>query len=185
MHRGYVGVFHNCCFWVWSPAGSQAVDRGVCGQSPLWAWVGWRSPALGLCAGVRQPLIRLRTHPRFQVWAPAGILGVCVPQVLFGCAPRQPGRLSGHVPTLCFRCGPQTTDWGMSPLGHFWSGAQAAGLLIRVRANPQFLLWAPSPLIWVHASRASGERWGCFSAFTVQGLREEGCQRPRWLWRVL
>ena len=37
-----------------------------------------------------------------------------------------------------------------------------------------FQLWAPSLLIWVCASRASGERWGCFSTFTVQGLRVEG-----------
>ena len=44
-------------------------------------------------------------------------------------------------------------------------------------APPGFQVWAPSPLIWVRASQASGERWGCFSPFTVQGLRGKGCQR--------
>ena len=63
--------------------------------------------------------------------------------------------------------------------------AQAAGLLIRVHAHLEFQLWAPSPLIWVRASRDSGERWGCFSAFTVQGLRGEGGHRPWLLRRVL
>ena len=52
-------------------------------------------------------------------------------------------------------------------------------------APPGFQVWAPSPLIWVCASRASGERWGCFSSFTVQGLRSEGLQGPGLLWRVL
>ena len=69
--------------------------------------------------------------------------------------------------------------------GAFCLCTQAAGLLIRVRAHPEFQLWAPSPLIWVRASQASGERWGCFSAFTVQGLRGEELQRPRLLRIVL
>ena len=55
--------------------------------------------------------------------------------------------LSGRPPTWGFRCGPQATDRGMHPLGHFGSGAQAAGPLIRARAHPEFQLWAPSPLI--------------------------------------
>ena len=92
---------------------------------------------------------------------------------------------AGPPPPPGFRCGPQATDWGMRPLGHFGSGTQAAGPLIRVCAHLGFQLWAPSPLIWVRASLASGESWGCFSVFTGQGLRGEGCQRPRLLWRVL
>ena len=107
------------------------------------------------------------------------------PRVLFVCVPRQPVRLSGLRPTLGFRCGPQATDWGTRPLGHFVSGAQTAGPLIRAHTHPEFQLWAPSPLIWVCSSLASGERWGCFSAFTVQGLRGEGHKSLRVLLRVL
>ena len=95
-------------------------------------------------------------------------------QVLFICAPRQPGHLSGRVPTRGFSCGPQATDWGTSPLGHFGSGAQTAGPLIRVPAHSEFQLWAPSPLIWVPASRASGERWGCFSSVHSLGAEWGG-----------
>ena len=47
-------------------------------------------------------------------------------------------------------------------------------VLIRAPTHPGFQVWAPSPLIWVRTSWASGERWGCFSMFTVQGLRGEG-----------
>ena len=42
-----------------------------------------------------------------------------------------------------FRCGPQATDWGTHPLGHFGTGTQAAGLLIRARVHPGFQVWAP------------------------------------------
>ena len=69
----------------------------------------------------------------------------------------QPPEVSGVVPSRGFRCGPQATDWGTCPLGHFGSGAQAAGPLIRACTHPEFQLWTPSPLICVHASRASGE----------------------------
>ena len=169
MSRGYVGVFQNQCFWLWSPAGSQAVDRVVWLISAL--DVGWLPiPCFGSggVGGRRQPLIRLLAHPgAFCLYSQAA------------------GRLSGRPPTRGFRCGPQATDWGMHPLAHFGSGAQAAGLLIRARTYQVFQVWAPSPLIWVRASRASGERWGCFSSFTVQGLRNEGLQGPGLLWRVL
>ena len=95
---------------------------------------------------------------------------MCAPtQALCVCAPRRPGCLSGRAPTRGFRCGPQATDWGMRPLGHFGSGMQAAGTLIRVPAHPEFQLWAPSPLILVCTSRASGERWGCFSSVHCPG----------------
>ena len=57
--------------------------------------------------------------------------------------------------------------------------------LIRARSHSDFQLWGPCLLIWVCARRASGERWGCFSEFTVQGLRGEGRQRPGLLQRVL
>ena len=124
-------------------------------------------PCFGsVCVG-SQTLIWLRAHP--------GDFCLCS---------QAAGHLSGRPPTQSFRCGPQATDWGTHPLGHFGSGAQAARPLIRVRAHPEFQLWAPSPLIWVRASRASGECRGCFSEFTVEGLRGEGRQRPRLLLRA-
>ena len=69
--------------------------------------------------------------------------------------------------------------------GAFCLCTQAAGPLIRVRAHLGFQLWAPSPLIWVRASRASGVGWGCFSVFTGREQRGEGLQRLRLLGRVL
>ena len=154
---------------MWSPAHSQAVDRVVWSISTL--DFGCLSiPSFGSVHGGSQPLIRLRlrAHP--------GAFCLCA---------QAAGRVSGRAPTWGFRCGPQATDWGTHPLGHLGSGAQAAGPFIRALAHPEFQLWAPSPLIWVCVSRASGERLGCFSVFTVQGLRGEGRQRPCLLWRVL
>ena len=66
----------------------------------------------------------------------------------------------------------------MHPLGHFGSGAQAAGPLIRVRAHPGFQVWAPSPLFCVHASRASGERTGCLSRVHHPGVEGGGVPEP-------
>ena len=150
-----------------SPAGSQTFDQVVWPISALdfgWLWI----PCFGSVHGGSQPLIQLRAHP--------GAFCLCS---------QAARRLSRRPPTPGFRCGPQATDWGTRPLGHFGTGALAAGPLMRVRAHPEFQLWAPSPLIWVHASQASGERWGCFSAFTVQGLRGEGHKSLRVLLRVL
>ena len=141
---------------------------GLCGRSPLWTSVGCPSPTLSLCAGGSQPLIRLRAHP--------GAFCLCA---------QAAECISGHAPTPGFRYGPQATDWGTHPLGHFGSGAQAPRPLFRSRAHLEFQFWAPIPLIWVRASRASGELRGCFSAFTFQGLTREGRQRPRLLQRVL
>ena len=138
---------------------------GLCGRSPLWTSVG--SPALGLCRG--QPATDLVAR------SPRSFLSVL------------PGswRLSGRPPTQGFRCGPQATDWGTHPLGHFGSGAQAAGPLIRVRAHPEFQLWAPSPLIWVPATGLQVSAGAAYPAFTVQGQRGEGRQSPWLLRRVL
>ena len=69
---------------------------------------------------------------------------MCDPtQALFFVCAQAAGRLSGRASTLGFRYGPQATDWGTHPLGHFGSGAQAAGPLIRARAHPGFQVWAP------------------------------------------
>ena len=167
MRRGYVGVFQNQCFRLWSPAGSQAIDRVVWPISALdFGWL--RIPCFGSVCGGSQPLIRLRAH--------RGAFCLCS---------QAAWHLSGRPPTRGFRCGPQATDWGTGPLGHFGSGAQAAGLHIRACTHLEFQLWDPSPLILVRASRASGQSWGCFSAFTVQGLRGAAHQRSRLLLRVL
>ena len=153
MHRGYLGAFPNECFWLWSPAGSQAVDLVVCPISAL--DLGWLPiPCFESVRGGSQLLIRLRAHP--------GAFCLCA---------QAAGRLSGSPPTRGFRCWPQATDWGTHPLGHFGSGAQAAGPLIRACAHPEFQLWALSPIIWVRSSWASGELRGCFSSFTVQRPR--------------
>ena len=130
MRRGYLGVFQNQCFWLWSPAGSQAVDRVLWPFSTL--DFGWLPiPCFGSVCWGSQPLIWLRAHP--------GAFCLCS---------QAAGRLSGRPPTRGFRCGPQATDWGTHPLGHFGSGAQAAGPLIRARTHLGFQVQSPRPLIW-------------------------------------
>ena len=138
------------------------------------------SAALGRCTG--QPATVPGTHlPKvssvgdqqgFRLWAPRSLMEVRAQPGVSVCAPRQPSRLSGRAPTRGVRCGPQATDWGMHPLGHFGSGTQAARPLIRVCAHPGFQLWAPRLLIWVHTSWASGESWCCLS-----GLHSPGAER--------
>ena len=128
MRRDYVGLFQNQCFWLWWPAGIQAVDRVVWPISALdFSWL--PIPCFGSVCRGSQPLIRLRAHP--------GAFCLCS---------QAPGRLSGRPPTRGFRCGPQATDWGTHPLGHFGSGAQAAGPLIRACAHRGFQVWTRRPL---------------------------------------
>ena len=160
-----MGVVLNQCFSVWSLTGSQAfvwVVQPICCFGPVRGAASHRSgyaPTRGFRCGL------------------PGHFWRCEPtQALCVCAPRQPGCLSGRTPTRGFRCGPQATDWGMCPLGHFGSGAQAAGLLIRVCAHPEFQLWAPSPLIRVCANWASGTCWGCLSPVHSPGAEGVGVQ---------
>ena len=156
MHRGYVGVFHNCCFWVWSPAGRQAIDGVLWLISAL--GLGWLPiPRFWSVHWGSQPLIRLRTTRGFRCRHPAGVLGVG-PRPLIG--------VHAH--------------WGTLGLC-----TQAAGPLIRVHAYPGFQLWAPSLLMWVRATRLQVSAGVAYPAFTVQGLRGKGRQRPQLLWRVL
>ena len=104
----------------------------------------------------------------------------------FGLCAKAASHRSGCAPTRGFKYGRPAGVLGVcAHPGTFCLCTQAAGSLIRARAHLEFQLWAPSPLIWVCARWASGERWGCFSAFTVQGLRGEGCQSLQLLWRVL
>ena len=163
------------------PAGSQAVDPVVWLISGL--GLDWLPiPHFGSVRGGSQPLIWLRAHPgafclctqaagAYQGARPPGVLGVG-PRPLtgvrthwgtLGLAPRQLGHLSGRTLPWGFSCGPQATDWGTHPLGHFGSGAQTARPLIRAPAHSEFQLWARCLLVWVCTSWASGECWGCLS----------------------
>ena len=54
-----------------------------------------------------------------------------------------------------------------------------------VGALPGFQVWAPTLLIWVQATQLQVSAGVAYHEFTVQGLRGEGRQRPRLLWRVL
>ena len=122
-----------------SGVGNQVTDGGACPPRRFvsvhpgsWSTYQGRCPSEVSGVGPR-PLIGVRAH-----W---GTLG----QV-----PRQPGHLSGPVPTRSFSCG-----------------------------RPVSLL------IWVRANQASGTLGLLIQAFTVQGLRWEGRQRPWLLRRVL
>ena len=46
-----------------------------------------------------------------------------------------------------------------------------------VGGQPGFPVWAPTPLIWVHATGLQVRAGAAYPAFTVQGLRGEGRQR--------
>ena len=122
MRRGYAGVFQNQCFWLWSLAGRQAVDRVVSPFSTL--DFGWLpippAPRFGSVRRGSQPLIRLRAHPgafclcAYQGACPPGVSGVGPRPLIgvrthwgtLGLAPRQLGRLSGLALTRGFRCRP-------------------------------------------------------------------------------
>ena len=46
-----------------------------------------------------------------------------------------------------------------------------------VRAHPRFQVWAPSLIIWVCTTGLQVSAGAAYPAFTVQGLRGEGCQK--------
>ena len=107
-----------------------------------------RIPGFGPVRQGNQPLIRGHTQPRFQVW----------------------------VPTWGFRCGPQTTDWGAHPLGHFGSvrpGSQAADQ----GARPPGVSGVGAQSADLGArNRASGVCWGCLSRVHSPGAERVGGQ---------
>ena len=121
MSRGYVRVFRTSAFF---GCGRQQAARPLIGLCLDFSWL--LIPCFGSVHGGSHPLIRLHTHPG----------AFCLCSQAAWC-------LSGCPPTRGFRCGPQASDWGMHPLAHFGSGAQAAGLLIRARTHPGFQVWAP------------------------------------------
>ena len=59
----------------------------------------------------------------------------------------------------------------MHPLGHFESGAQAAGPLIRARAHPGFQAWAPRGM-------PAGLQVSAGAAFPCSQSRDEGGGAP-------
>ena len=66
--------------------GSQAVDQ-----------VAHQSQDLGLCAQAARLLIRVRTHPRFQVWVPRPLIGVRThPRALYLCTQAAAANLGWH-----------------------------------------------------------------------------------------
>ena len=77
---------------------------------------------------------------------------------------------------------PEFQVWAPRPLTHGVQAhpgalclcAQSAGVFIRVRSHLGFQVWAPSPLIGVHASWASGKRWGCISPVHIPGAEWGG-----------
>ena len=118
--QGLGRSFQNqCFFWLWSPAGSQAIDRVVFGLQ----WVA--DPLLWVCAR-GQPATdpRLRTHSRFKVWAPSRG---------FRCA-RPPRRF------LSVRPGNRAASQGMRPPGVSGVGPRP---LLGVRAHWGTLGLAP------------------------------------------
>ena len=47
---------------------------------------------------------------------------------------------------------------------------------IRAPAHPRFQVWAPSPLVWMHANLAQVCAGAAYQALTVQGLRHGGAR---------
>ena len=105
-----------------------------------------------------------------HLWRCPPTLALCV------CVPRQLGRFSGRVPTRGFRYGTQATDWGMHPLGRFVTVHPDSQAADQVAAQPGFQVWAPSPVIWVHANWASVVCWGCLSCVHSPGAEGIGAQ---------
>ena len=135
----------------------------------LWAWVarGWLIPGSGPelhGAGLSAALGLSPAWLVFQLLWSLFILGrpVC------GLGPvRQAASVcSWCAPTSGFRCGHPAAISGV--------GGQLG-----------FQLWAPSPLIWVRATRLQVCGGAVYPRFTIQGLRGEGRQRQRLLQRVL
>ena len=94
-------------------------------------------------------LIRVRTHPGFQVWAPRPLIGVGT-NWASGVGAQAADR--GMHPSRGF--GPVCPGSWAADLGVHSSWALvlcegAAGLLIRVHAHPGFQAWAPRLLIGV------------------------------------
>ena len=48
--------------------------------------------------------------------------------------------------------------------------------MIGVRTHPRFLVWAPSPQIWVSTNQASGVCWGCLPCIHSPGAERGGVQ---------
>ena len=88
----------------------------------------------------------------------------------------------GMHPPECFgsvRPGSAATDLGAHSSLALGLCACAAGLLIRVSTHLGLQVWAPRPLIWVRANRASGVCWACLSGVHSPGAEGVGAQEAR------
>ena len=136
VRRGYIGVFQNQCFWLWSPAGSQAIVRVVWPISALdFGWL--MIPCFGSVGGGSQPLIRLRNHPRFQVWAPSqGFRCACPPCRFLSVPPGSQAAYQGTRPPGVSGVGPRpligvSAHWGTLGLGPRQPGRLSGHALTR------------------------------------------------------
>ena len=95
-------------------------------------------------------------------------------------------------PICCF--GPGSSVAGWSPaLGLSWAALGSAAFSLWVgqlasapgATHPRCQVWAPSPLIWVCASRLQARVGAAWPVFIIQGLRGQGRQWPMLLWGVL
>ena len=141
---------------MWSLAGSQAFDHQICGFDPRWLTASLLSSVGQARLQLWDPVVLLQSFCCFgpksrRVPGRSAALDLCVGQL--ASAP------SAYPPTRGFRCG---RDPGVSGVG----------------SQLGFQLWAPSPLIWVCATGLQVSTGTAYPAFTVQGLRGEGCQRP-------
>ena len=80
----------------------------------------------------------------------------------------------GGAASLCSRCAPTRGFRCGRPTGVSGVGGQ-----------PGIQVWAPSPLICVQATGLQVSARAVYGAFTIQGLRGDGCQSLWLLQRVL
>ena len=86
-------------------------------------------------------------------------------------------------PPVCYLgpvCGAASFCFWWAPTRGFRFGRPARVSV--VGSQPGFQVWAPTPLIWVHATGLQVSAGAAYPAFTIQGLRGEEHQRP-WLLR--
>ena len=159
---------------MWLPVGSQVVDPVFWQISAL--GLGWLSiPRFGSVHRGSQPLIPLRNHPRFQLWAPCrGFRCACQPRRFLSVRPGSRATYPGSRPPGVAGVGPRPMIGVLAHWGTLGLAPRQPGRLSGRVLTPEFQLWAPSPLIWVCASGTSGEFWGCFSRIHSPGAEGVG-----------
>ena len=111
------------------------------------------------------------------MWAPCqGFRCARPPRQFLSVLPGSQAAYQGAHPPGVSGVGPRPLIGVCAHWGTLGLCNQAAGPLIRVHAHPGFQWWAPSPLIWVHANRASGVCWGYLSQVHSPGAEGLGVQ---------